>query len=126
VVVVFYGDGSVVPAAASPCRPPQGYSIMEFDTYVRHKIPILAIVGNDACWTQIAREQARLYARRAPSRMTGPALQVFRGVRSGLSTIARPLTVTQAFSDYHKAVEAFGAKGFLIDTEDVRAARRAP
>lgn len=30
---------------------------MEFDTFVRHKTPVTAIIGNDACWTQIAREQ---------------------------------------------------------------------
>jgi acetolactate synthase-like protein len=36
----------------------QGYSLIEFDTYVRHKTPVLAIVGNDASWAQIAREQA--------------------------------------------------------------------
>jgi len=30
---------------------------MEFDTFVRHKLPVVGIIGNDACWTQIAREQ---------------------------------------------------------------------
>jgi len=30
---------------------------MEFDTFVRHKLPISAIIGNDACWSQIARDQ---------------------------------------------------------------------
>ncbi len=44
-VVILYGDGSA------------GYSIMEFDTFVRHKLPVGAIIGNDACWTQIYRDQ---------------------------------------------------------------------
>lgn len=44
-VVILYGDGSA------------GYSIMEFDTFVRHKLTVAAIIGNDACWTQIYRDQ---------------------------------------------------------------------
>jgi len=34
---------------------------MEFDTFVRHKLPVIGIVGNDACWTQIAREQIPVF-----------------------------------------------------------------
>ena len=48
-VWIFYGDGSL------------GYSIMEFDTFKRHKLPVIALVGNDACWTQIAREQVPMF-----------------------------------------------------------------
>ncbi|EDO32896.1 predicted protein, partial [Nematostella vectensis] len=48
-VWVMYGDGSL------------GYSIAEFDTFVRHKTPVIALVGNDACWSQIAREQVPLF-----------------------------------------------------------------
>ncbi|MBL8035244.1 MAG: thiamine pyrophosphate-binding protein, partial [Leptospiraceae bacterium] len=44
-VVILYGDGSA------------GYSIMEFDTFARHKLPVGAIIGNDACWMQIYRDQ---------------------------------------------------------------------
>jgi len=44
-VIILYGDGS------------SGYSLMEFDTFVRHKIPVIALIGNDACWSQIARDQ---------------------------------------------------------------------
>lgn len=44
-VVILFGDGAC------------GYSIMEFDSFVRHKLPVIAVIGNDACWTQIAREQ---------------------------------------------------------------------
>lgn len=44
-VVILYGDGSA------------GYSIIEFDTFVRFKLPVIAVIGNDACWTQIARDQ---------------------------------------------------------------------
>ena len=44
-VWVVYGDGSV------------GFSIAEFDTFVRHDLPVIAVVGNDASWSQIARDQ---------------------------------------------------------------------
>ena len=44
-VWLIYGDGAA------------GFSIMEFDACVRNKIPIIAVVGNDAGWTQIARDQ---------------------------------------------------------------------
>uniref|UniRef100_A0A183BXR8 2-hydroxyacyl-CoA lyase 2 n=1 Tax=Globodera pallida TaxID=36090 RepID=A0A183BXR8_GLOPA len=48
-VVIIYGDGS------------SAYSLMEFDTFVRHKLPVIGIIGNDACWTQIAREQLPVF-----------------------------------------------------------------
>jgi acetolactate synthase-1/2/3 large subunit len=33
---------------------------VEFDTFVRHDLPVVAVVGNDAAWSQIAREQVPL------------------------------------------------------------------
>ncbi|HJL85152.1 MAG TPA: thiamine pyrophosphate-binding protein, partial [Candidatus Marinimicrobia bacterium] len=42
-VWIIYGDGSVA------------YSLAEFDTFTRHKLPVIALVGNDAGWTQITR-----------------------------------------------------------------------
>ena len=48
-VVLLYGDGSC------------GYSVAEFDTFVRHGLPVLALVGNDAAWTQIEREQVPMF-----------------------------------------------------------------
>lgn len=44
-VWIIYGDGSA------------GYSLMEYDTFVRHNIPVISLIGNDACWSQIARDQ---------------------------------------------------------------------
>ena len=44
-VWVLFGDGSV------------GYSLAEFDTFTRHQIPIIGVIGNDAAWAQIARDQ---------------------------------------------------------------------
>ncbi|CAB3406623.1 unnamed protein product [Caenorhabditis bovis] len=48
-VYIIWGDGSC------------GYSLMEFDTFARHNLPVIGIVGNDACWTQIAREQVPMF-----------------------------------------------------------------
>ena len=47
-VWMLCGDGSA------------GYSLAEFDTFVRHGMRRIAVVGNDASWTQIAREQVEV------------------------------------------------------------------
>ncbi len=79
-VWAIFGDGSV------------GYSLTEFDTFVRHKIPVIAVVGNDAGWTQIAREQVEV-------------------LKDDVATVL-------ANSDYHRVAEAFGARGFVLDAHD--------
>lgn len=48
-VWLIWGDGSA------------GYSIAEFDTFARHGIPVIGLIGNDACWTQIEREQIPMF-----------------------------------------------------------------
>jgi thiamine pyrophosphate-dependent acetolactate synthase large subunit-like protein len=45
---ILYGDGSAA------------FSLAEFDTFVRHDLPVIAVVGNDASWAQIARDQIDL------------------------------------------------------------------
>lgn len=76
-VWVLYGDGSA------------GYTIAEFDTFVRHGLPVIAVVGNDASWQQIARDQVVL-------------------LEDDVGTVL-------ARSDYHRVAEGFGAKGLLVD-----------
>ncbi len=76
-VWLLYGDGSA------------GYSLAELDTFVRHEIPVIAVVGNDASWSQIAREQIDLYG-------------------DDVATVLRR-------SDYHKVAQGFGAEGLLIE-----------
>ncbi|KAL1480946.1 hypothetical protein MTO96_050612 [Rhipicephalus appendiculatus] len=66
--------------------------MLEFDTFVRHKIPVMAVVGNDACWMQISREQVKMFK---------------SNVACGLS-----------YTDYHKSVEGLGAKGMLVSLPD--------
>ncbi len=45
---LIYGDGAA------------GFSLIEFDTFARHKLGVIAVVGNDAGWTQIARDQVEI------------------------------------------------------------------
>ena len=75
-VWILYGDGSA------------GYSLSEIDTFVRHRLGVLAVVGNDACWMQIARDQVGLLG----------------------DDVACKLRRT----DYHRVAEGFGGKGFLV------------
>uniref|UniRef100_A0A671L140 2-hydroxyacyl-CoA lyase 2 n=1 Tax=Sinocyclocheilus anshuiensis TaxID=1608454 RepID=A0A671L140_9TELE len=79
-VWIVYGDGSL------------GYSVAEFDTFTRHKTPVIALVGNDACWSQISREQVPMLG---------------SNVACGL-----------AFTDYHIVADGYGGKGYLIGRED--------
>ncbi len=76
-VWILYGDGSA------------GYSLSEFDTFVRHGIPVIAVVGNDAAWMQIAREQVEILG-------------------DDVATVLAP-------TNYHCVVEGFGAAGIRID-----------
>jgi acetolactate synthase-1/2/3 large subunit len=75
-VWIIYGDGAC------------GYGLVEFDTFVRHRIPVIAVVGNDAAWTQIAREQVKM-------------------LKDDVSTVL-------ARTDYHKVAEGFGAAGIVV------------
>lgn len=80
-VWILFGDGAV------------GYSLSEFDTFVRHKLPVIAVVGNDAAWSQIAREQVEIFHDEV-----GTAL---------------------IHSDYHRVAEGFGAAGVRIDDPEL-------
>jgi len=80
VVWAIYGDGAF------------GYSLMEFDTFVRHKIPVIAVIGNDACWSQISRDQIEILK----------------------DSVGTKLERTQ----YNQAVEALGGVGLIIENED--------
>ncbi|OGA36767.1 MAG: acetolactate synthase [Betaproteobacteria bacterium RIFCSPLOWO2_12_FULL_64_23] len=84
-VWIIYGDGAC------------GYSLIEFDTFVRHGIPVIAVVGNDAGWTQIAREQVKM-------------------LHDDVGTVL-------ARTAYHEVAAGFGAEGILVkSTADVSAA----
>jgi acetolactate synthase-1/2/3 large subunit len=76
-VWIVYGDGAV------------GYSLAEADTFVRHGIGVVALVGNDSGWTQIAREQVE-------------------ALKDDVGTVLAP-------TDYERAAEGLGARGLALD-----------
>lgn len=80
-VWVLFGDGAL------------GYSLAEFDTFVRHDLPIIAVVGNDAGWTQIAREQVEI--------------------------LKDDVGVVLASSDYERVAAGFGALGLNLDDPEL-------
>lgn len=79
-VWIIYGDGSA------------GYSLMEIDTMVRHGLPVIIVIGNDASWAQIAREQVEFFG--------------------------DPLGTVLEYTNYHKISSALGGEGFLVNNEE--------
>ena len=77
---ILYGDGSL------------GYSLVEFDSYARHGLAPIAVVGNDACWAQIAREQVKM--------------------------LGDDVGVRLARTDYHRAAEGLGGAGLVITRDE--------
>ncbi len=73
---IVWGDGAC------------GWGLAEFDSFVRQGIPVIAVVGNDAGWTQIAREQVKM-------------------LHDDVATVL-------ARSAYHEVVAGFGAEGLLV------------
>ncbi len=82
-VWLIYGDGAA------------GFSMIEIDTFARHGLPVIAVIGNDAGWTQIARDQVVI-------------------LKDDVGTVL-------ARSDYEKVAPAFGGKGLSIKkTSDIK------
>ncbi len=75
-VWIVYGDGSV------------GYTLAEADTFARHGVGVVAVIGNDGGWTQIAREQVAV-------------------LHDDVATVL-------ARADYERAAEALGARGLRL------------
>jgi len=79
-VWVIFGDGAC------------GFSFMEWDTARRFNTPIIAVIGNDACYTQIFRAQVK--------------------------TLNDDVGCNLEYSDYHLVGEALGTKGFVIESNE--------
>jgi acetolactate synthase-1/2/3 large subunit len=77
-VWIIFGDGAC------------GYGLVEFDSFVRHGIAVIALVGNDAGWTQIAREQVKM-------------------LHDDVATVL-------ARTNYQEVAAGFGAEGILVKT----------
>jgi acetolactate synthase-1/2/3 large subunit len=86
-VVIVYGDGSF------------GLNGFEFDTAVRHNLPIIGVIGNDGAWGQMMRPQGAMLG----------------WDRLDASILNR--------THYEKVVEAFGGHGELVERpEELRPA----
>jgi acetolactate synthase-1/2/3 large subunit len=79
-VWIVFGDGAC------------GWGLAEFDSFVRQGIAVIAVVGNDAGWTQIAREQVKM-------------------LHDDVATVL-------ARTAYHEVAAGFGAKGLLVQRMD--------
>ena len=75
-VWLIWGDGA------------SGYGLVEFDTFVRHGVPVIAVIGNDASWAQIAREQVKM-------------------LNDDVGTVL-------ARSNYHAVAQGLGAAGLVV------------
>ena len=79
-VWLIWGDGS------------SAYSLAEFDTCVRLGLAPIAVIGTDAAWAQIARDQTVI--------------------------LGDDVATTLLHTDYHKVAEGYGAEGILVTEED--------
>jgi acetolactate synthase-1/2/3 large subunit len=86
---LIWGDGA------------SGFGLAEIDTLVRHRVPAILLVGNDAGWTQIAREQVKM--------------------------LGDDVGTVLARTAYHEVARGFGAEGLEIrsDAEAERVLRQA-
>ena len=86
-VCLIVGDGSV------------GFNFMEFETAIRRRLAIVAVISNDLGWGMIRHSQE---------------LRMGHAIEEG-TLIGRV--------DYHRLVEALGGKGYLVERpEDIRPA----
>jgi acetolactate synthase-1/2/3 large subunit len=79
-VWLLYGDGAA------------GFSMLEYDTFVRHGVPIIGVIGNDAGWTQILRDQEVI--------------------------LEDDVACTLADTAYHTIAEGCGAHGMVVSSVD--------
>jgi acetolactate synthase-1/2/3 large subunit len=75
-VWLIWGDGSCA------------YTLAEFDSYVRHGVAPIAMIGNDASWMQIAREQVEI--------------------------LGTPLGTDLRRTDYHEVAAGYGGVGLVL------------
>ncbi len=83
-VVLMFGDGAF------------GLHALEFEAMVRQKIPVVAVIGNDAAWTQIRRGQVELYG------------------------VSRAVATELSYARYDEVVRAVGGFGaWVTETKDL-------
>ncbi|CAH8469565.1 unnamed protein product [Heterobilharzia americana] len=96
-VWVIYGDGS------------SAYSLAEWDSLARHHAPAIGVIGNDACWSQIARDQVAFFQSQIGCQLNYTPYEV---VGSAYSR-----SVASVSDDNTTASKASGVtvNGFLVD-----------
>jgi len=91
---ILYGDGSCA------------YSLAEFDTFARHGMSPVAVVGNDQSWQQIARDQVNLLGDDVGTRLSATAYhrvaEGYGGIGLELSDPAR-IDAVLADAKHHAA-----------------------
>jgi acetolactate synthase-1/2/3 large subunit len=93
---LLWGDGA------------SGYGLAELDSFVRHRVPVIAVVGNDAGWTQIAREQVKLLHDDVGTVLARTAYhEVARGFGAAGLEVRRPCEVEPMLAEA-RAVAAAG------------------
>jgi acetolactate synthase-1/2/3 large subunit len=83
-VWLLWGDGSA------------GYGLAEIDSFARHGLGVIAVIGNDASWAQIARDQVTLLGDAVGTQLARTA--------------------------YERVAEALGGRGLLLDKPGATAA----
>jgi len=87
-VLLYYGDGTF------------GFNGMEFDTFVRHNLPVVSVISNDSAWGMVKHWHRMKYG---DGRLTG--------------------TLLKPGQRYDKMVEALGGYGEYVDRiEDIKPA----
>jgi acetolactate synthase-1/2/3 large subunit len=77
--VILFGDGAF------------GLSAMEFEALVRHKRSVVAVIGNDAAWSQIRRGQVQIYGEE------------------------RAVATRLEYTRYDQVVQSLGGKGYWVE-----------
>ncbi len=95
-VWLLYGDGSA------------GYSLAEFDTFARHGLPVIGLVGNDAGWTQIAREQVEVLGDAVGTVLARTA---YHEAAAGFGSVGLELTRDAAIASTLRAAQETAAAG---------------
>ncbi len=80
--VVMFGDGAF------------GLSALEFEALARHRLPIVAVIGNDAAWTQIRRGQIQIYGEE------------------------RAIATRLEHTRYDQVVQALGGRGYWVERSE--------
>jgi acetolactate synthase I/II/III large subunit len=77
--VILFGDGAF------------GLAALEFEALARHRLPVVAVIGNDAAWTQIRRGQIQIYGE------------------------DRAVATKLEHTRYEQVVQALGGKGYWVE-----------